>query len=452
MATILDTLKKGAEYLQRHGVDEARLNMELLLAQVLKIDRMRLYLDFDRPLSRPISRPCANSRSAGARANHSSTSSARSSSATSNSTPTPGPSCLGRRRRNSRGSCSPAPGRREPRSSTSDAAPASSDSPSPGIFMREPSRSPSPTSRRTPRPDRENASRLLPAEAGVRFVDSDLFSALQGERFDLIVANLPYIPDSAETLLSREVRRDPALALYGGETGTEVMERFLASVDGHLRPGGFVAMEFGIDQAEALRRCAGEAGLESVEIRRDLDGIERFLFAVKSAPSLLGSSLPARRKTPESDMEKFIVHGGHALEGSVNISGSKNASLPILAATLLTRRAVRHPPRSDVSDTNYMLQDPAEPWGRGGARQRHRRDPLREPAQPRGPLRSRPENARVRLRDGSPPRPSQPRRVSMPGGCVIGDGPSTCTSAGSRPSEPKPASKAANVHLEARYD
>ena len=36
-------------------------------------------------------------------------------------------------------------------------------------------------------------------------------------------------------------------------------------------------------------------------------------------------------------MEKFIVHGGHALEGSVNISGSKNASLPILAATLLTR-------------------------------------------------------------------------------------------------------------------
>src|SRR5690606_22026267 len=50
MATILDTLKKGSEYLQRHGIDEARLNMERLLGHVLKIDRMRLYLDFDRPL------------------------------------------------------------------------------------------------------------------------------------------------------------------------------------------------------------------------------------------------------------------------------------------------------------------------------------------------------------------------------------------------------------------
>lgn len=55
-------------------------------------------------------------------------------------------------------------------------------------------------------------------------------------------------------------------------------------------------------------------------------------------------------------MEKFIVHGGRPLSGSVNISGSKNASLPILAATLLTREqcVVRRVP--DVSDTNYMLQ------------------------------------------------------------------------------------------------
>ena len=55
-------------------------------------------------------------------------------------------------------------------------------------------------------------------------------------------------------------------------------------------------------------------------------------------------------------MEKFIVHGGKTLAGSVNISGSKNASLPILAATLLTREqcVIRRVP--DVSDTNYMLQ------------------------------------------------------------------------------------------------
>lgn len=55
-------------------------------------------------------------------------------------------------------------------------------------------------------------------------------------------------------------------------------------------------------------------------------------------------------------MDKLIVEGGHLLKGSVNISGSKNASLPILAASLLTDDAVRISRVPDVSDTNYMIQ------------------------------------------------------------------------------------------------
>ncbi len=55
-------------------------------------------------------------------------------------------------------------------------------------------------------------------------------------------------------------------------------------------------------------------------------------------------------------MDKLIVEGGHRLSGSVNISGSKNASLPILAAALLTDEPVRISRVPDVSDTNYMLQ------------------------------------------------------------------------------------------------
>ena len=55
-------------------------------------------------------------------------------------------------------------------------------------------------------------------------------------------------------------------------------------------------------------------------------------------------------------MEKLIVEGGYRLSGSVNISGSKNASLPILAAALLTDEPVRITRVPDVSDTNYMLQ------------------------------------------------------------------------------------------------
>ena len=55
-------------------------------------------------------------------------------------------------------------------------------------------------------------------------------------------------------------------------------------------------------------------------------------------------------------MDKLIVEGGTKLSGSVNISGSKNASLPILAAALLTDEPVRISRVPDVSDTNYMIQ------------------------------------------------------------------------------------------------
>jgi hypothetical protein len=61
-------------------------------------------------------------------------------------------------------------------------------------------------------------------------------------------------------------------------------------------------------------------------------------------------------------MDKLVVHGGSVIKGSVNISGSKNASLPILAAAILTGEdcIIRRVP--DVSDTNYMLwSDPPAP-------------------------------------------------------------------------------------------
>ena len=62
------------------------------------------------------------------------------------------------------------------------------------------------------------------------------------------------------------------------------------------------------------------------------------------------------RSTKHSHMEKLIVHGGAPLKGRINISGSKNSSLPILAATLLTNDTctIRRVP--DLSDTNYMVR------------------------------------------------------------------------------------------------
>jgi release factor glutamine methyltransferase len=284
MATLLDTLKKGAEYLQRHEVDEARLNMELLIAHVLKVGRMQLYLDFDRPLTEPqiaTLRDLTVRRGKGEPLQH----------------------LLGTVEfcdleflTDSR-ALVPRPETEELThhllsltwpdgaaildmgcgSGVIGIALAHHLAAREGAQVTLADLSPEALSLA-----RENADRLLPGSSSVTFLESDLFAGLGEARFDLIVANLPYIPRSSETALSREVLRDPPLALYGGETGLEVMERFLAAAPDHLRPGGKIAMEFGIDQGPELARLAEDHGLSGVTLRNDLSGIERFLFATKT--------------------------------------------------------------------------------------------------------------------------------------------------------------------------
>lgn len=285
MATILDTLKKGSEYLQRHGVDEARLNMELLLAHVLKVDRMRLYLDFDKQLSEShldSLRELTKRRSRGEPVQH----------------------LLGTVEFCDLDFLTDARAL-IPRPETEELAHLLISSTWPehmrvldmgcgsgviGISLAHHLASRGVAvetilcdfSKDALALARENVVRLLSPDARIHLIQSDLFEALEGQSFDLIAANLPYIPSASETALSREVRQDPALALYGGVSGTEVMERFLSSVMPHLRPGGTVAMEFGIDQGEKLAALASDAGLDKVALRKDLSGIERFLFATKS--------------------------------------------------------------------------------------------------------------------------------------------------------------------------
>lgn len=284
MATLLDTLKKGAEYLQRHEVDEARLNMELLIAHVLKVGRMQLYLDFDRPLTEPqiaTLRELTVRRGKGEPLQH----------------------LLGTVEfcdleflTDSR-ALVPRPETEELThhllSLTWPQGAAILDmgcgSGVIGISLAHHLAARGGTqvtladlSLEALSLARENATRLLPQSTTVATIASDLFEGLGEARYDLIVANLPYIPRSSETALSREVLRDPPLALYGGETGLEVMERFLAAAPDHLRPGGKIAMEFGIDQGPELARLAEDLGLSGVTLRNDLSGIERFLFATKT--------------------------------------------------------------------------------------------------------------------------------------------------------------------------
>jgi release factor glutamine methyltransferase len=123
---------------------------------------------------------------------------------------------------------------------------------------------------------RENAVKL--GLENVAFAQSDLFSAVDGD-FDLIAANLPYVPETDRPMLTREVMHDPALALFGGDDGLDVIRRFLPQAVEKLRPGGWIALEIGHDQGAHVAGQLDSAGFTGIEVRADLSGVERFPVA-----------------------------------------------------------------------------------------------------------------------------------------------------------------------------
>ena len=125
---------------------------------------------------------------------------------------------------------------------------------------------------------RLNISRLAP-ELPIQTVRSDLFEKISGE-FNLVVANLPYIPRAEIPKLAVEVQRDPVLALDGGPLGTEIIDRFLEDAIPHLAEGALIALEVGHDQGHSTSAKAAELGFTSCEVVADLAGVERFVFAV----------------------------------------------------------------------------------------------------------------------------------------------------------------------------
>jgi release factor glutamine methyltransferase len=123
---------------------------------------------------------------------------------------------------------------------------------------------------------RLNASRL---SANVKLLRSDLFEKITGS-FDVIVANLPYLPSAEIPTLSVEVKRDPILALDGGPDGLRIVERFLNDALPHLNSGALIALEVGHDQGAPVATRCTELGYLNAHTAADLAGIHRFVFAV----------------------------------------------------------------------------------------------------------------------------------------------------------------------------
>lgn len=126
---------------------------------------------------------------------------------------------------------------------------------------------------------RRNAARIGLADR-IRFLESDLLAAVANERFEMVVSNSPYVPSRDRESLSVEVRDyEPALALFAGEDGLDIYRRLIPAAFAVLLPGGFLLMEIGYGQSEAVAELSRNAGFDRIEFAPDLQNIPRVVCA-----------------------------------------------------------------------------------------------------------------------------------------------------------------------------
>lgn len=278
MTTVLEILDGGTRYLEKRGIEDARRNMQMLVAHQLQCTRMDLYLRFDEPIAESDLAPLRESlkkRGEGVPLQH----------------------LLGtvwfhqNEFRTDARALIPRPETEElvelllklelPESARvldlgcgSGVLGLSLAAARPGWHVTL-----ADISTEALELTRENAAKL--ELKNVSFVESDLFSALEGP-FDLIAANLPYVPETERATLTREVRHDPELALFGGPDGLDVIRRFIPQAFEKLGAGGSIGLEIGHDQASQVARLLQDSGFTGVDVKSDLSGIARFPLARKS--------------------------------------------------------------------------------------------------------------------------------------------------------------------------
>jgi release factor glutamine methyltransferase len=121
---------------------------------------------------------------------------------------------------------------------------------------------------------RRNSLRHSVAER-VRLICSSYLAAVNGT-FDIIAANPPYVREVDRRGLSADVLQEPHVALFGGRSGLEHIDAVLAAAAHALQPGGWLLMEFGFGQEDAVRELVGKHdGLFVHGTRADLQGLAR---------------------------------------------------------------------------------------------------------------------------------------------------------------------------------
>ncbi len=120
-------------------------------------------------------------------------------------------------------------------------------------------------------------------EAEIRFFQSNLFEKMQGEMFDLIVSNPPYVTEEEYESLMPEVREhEPKLALTAGREGLDIYVRLIPEAFSHLNAEGHLALEIGCSQADAVTALMDQAGFTEIKTIKDLCGLSRVVTGKKN--------------------------------------------------------------------------------------------------------------------------------------------------------------------------
>ncbi|MCK9489289.1 MAG: peptide chain release factor N(5)-glutamine methyltransferase [Xanthomonadales bacterium] len=125
----------------------------------------------------------------------------------------------------------------------------------------------------------EDNARVLGLEQRVHFRQGHWYQALAGQpAFDALVSNPPYIVRDDDHLAAPALRHEPQSALVSGSDGLDDIRQIIAGAAEHLRPGGWLLLEHGWDQAKAVRALLHAHGFAGIDSRRDLGGQPRISF------------------------------------------------------------------------------------------------------------------------------------------------------------------------------
>lgn len=121
-------------------------------------------------------------------------------------------------------------------------------------------------------------ARKYSVEQGIELIESNWFTSLTGQKFDIIVSNPPYISDSEQELIAKEtILHEPHRALFAGNKGLQAYEIIAANAKGFLKPQGEIFIEIGFKQAQAVEQIFNSQGFELVQSYKDLAGCVRVL-------------------------------------------------------------------------------------------------------------------------------------------------------------------------------